>query len=505
MKKNRLMLMKTKKKYYDYLKFLFLVLGTATQITAHKIDHFNLFVCGILFIMVHNMLFSFEEYSRRVIYFLFNVTYFTFLLSRPVIGMFRGELWWKEVTDADEYVWITLVLISVGLYAIVLGGYLAIFLHEKLLNKFLMRTENFNTTKLVFKEHLQVVSLLVFYVTLPLFFVQELEPLLYSSGKDYLSYYSEFQSQLPGIFHTLASFMKISLCVFLSTCPRKKRAFIPLVLYELSAIPALLIGVRNPFMLNSMFILVYYLLRDAVENKEKWFGKIEKIAVGVATPFTLVFMAVYAYIRGGNFVGSINPFKYIVEFFYSQGVTFNVIQMGYGYVDSLRLHLSHYTFGGIIDYIYYGTLGQRIWGTTPLPAGNCLENAVYSHNLSHHLSYVSLKESYLNGRGWGSSYLLENYVDYGYVGVLILGIILGVILISFVYWFGKKNFLTTVILLSLTSIFLIPRAEATGWITFIVTLQFWVCVAGCYLGAFVLGQWKFLQGLLKKIKLYPQN
>ena len=151
---------------------------------------------------------------------------------------------------------------------------------------------------------------------------------------------------------------------------------LPLVLYELSAIPALLIGVRNPFMLNSMFILVYYLLRDAVENKEKWFGKIEKIAVGVATPFTLVFMAVYAYIRGGNFVGSINPFKYIVEFFYSQGVTFNVIQMGYGYVDSLRLHLSHYTFGGIIDYIYYGTLGQRIWGTTPLPAGNCLENAL---------------------------------------------------------------------------------------------------------------------------------
>ena len=34
MKKNRLMLMKSKKKYYDYLKFLFLVLGTATQITA---------------------------------------------------------------------------------------------------------------------------------------------------------------------------------------------------------------------------------------------------------------------------------------------------------------------------------------------------------------------------------------------------------------------------------------------------------------------------------------
>lgn len=494
-----------KKKYYKYFKFVFLFLGIIIQILSYSRGQFNFFVCGILLVLTHNISFSFEDYSRRFIYFLFNVTFFTFLLSRPIIGMFRGEIWWRSVTDADEYVWFALWLVSVGLYAIILGGYFVVNVHEKIQKKFLINAKKGNLFIPNFREHLQVVSMLVFYITLPLFFVQELEPLIYSSGKDYLSYYSGFQSQLPGIFHTLASFMKISLCIFLSTCPRKKRAFIPLALYELSAIPALLIGVRNPIMLNSLFILVYYLLRDAVENKEKWFGKIEKILVGVATPFTLAFMAVYAYIRGGNFVGSLNPFKYIVDFFYSQGVTFNVIQMGYGYVDSLRLHLSHYTFGGIIDYIYYGTVGQKIWGTTALPAGNCLENAVYSHNLSHHLSYVSLKESYLNGRGWGSSYLLENYVDYGYIGVIIFGILLGMLLISFVYGFGKKTFLTTIILLALTTVFLIPRAEATGWLTFIVTIQFWACIAGCYLGGFILGKWKFLQEILRKFKLYPAD
>ncbi len=491
------------KKYFRYLKFIFLFMGISIQLISYKAGRFNLFTCGMLLVMVHNILFSFEDYAERFIYFLFNVTYFTFLMSRPVIGMLRGEIWWRAVTDADEYIWFALWLVSIGLYTIFLGGYFAVIIHKKMLQ--VRRKKKVKVTGQGFKEHLQVVSMLVFYISLPFFLLQEIEPLIFASGKGYLSYYSEFESQLPGLFHTFASFMKISLCVFLSTCPRKRRAFMPLALYELSAIPALIIGVRNPLMLNSLFILVYYLLRDAVENREKWLGKIEKILISVATPFVLMFMTAYAYIRGGHSIGLINPFKYIVDFFYSQGVTFNVIQAAYGYVGSLRLHISPYTFGGIVDYIYYGTIGQKIWGTEALPVGNCLENAQYSHNLSHHLSYVSLRDSYLNGRGWGSSYLLETFVDYGYVGVLIFGLIIGILLIYFVYWFGNRTFLTTIVLLALTSIFLIPRAEATGWLTFIVTVQFWACIAGCYFGGFILSRCKGLQKIFKKLKLYSEK
>lgn len=497
--------MEGKKKYYKYVKYIFLILGMSIQVVSYNKGEFNFFVCGILFVLVHNFLFFCEDYSKRALYFVFNITFFTFLLSRPLIGMIRGEIWWRSVTDKDAYVWFALWLISVGLYAIDFGGYIAVYIHEKNQSKKIYNLKKKYLRESDFQVHLQVVSMIIFYMTLPLFFIQEMEPLVYSFGKGYLSYYSEFQSQLPGFFHTLASFMKISLCVFLSTFPTKKRAFIPLAFYEISAVPALLIGIRNPIMLNSLFILVYYLLRDGVENYKKWFGKIEKLVVGIATPFVLMFMAAYAYIRGGNFTGDMNPFKYFIEFFYSQGVTFDVIQMAYGYVESLRLRVSNYTFGGIIDYIYYGTIGQKLWGTVAFPSGNCIEKAVYSHNLSHHLSYISLKESYLQGRGWGSSYLLENYVDYGYIGVLILGIGLGVLLVSAAYCFGKNTFFTTIVLMVLTTIFLIPRAEATGWLTFIITVQFWVCIGGCYLGGVILKKCEFLQVILKKMKLYPKS
>lgn len=100
--------------------------------------------------------------------------------------------------------------------------------------------------------------MLAFYITMCFFLVQEGEKLLYMQGRSYVEYYAGFHSQLPGIFYTIASFMKYSLCVFLATFPSKKRAFTPLFLFELSAIPELLIGVRNPIMLNSILFFILY-------------------------------------------------------------------------------------------------------------------------------------------------------------------------------------------------------------------------------------------------------
>ena len=86
--------------------------------------------------------------------------------------------------------------------------------------------------------------------------------------------------------------MKYSLCVFLATFPSKKRAFTPLFLFELSAIPELLIGVRNPIMLNSIFIFLYYIMRDIYEKRQKWIGKIEKVILVISIPTSLIFMTV---------------------------------------------------------------------------------------------------------------------------------------------------------------------------------------------------------------------
>lgn len=45
----------------------------------------------------------------------------------------------------------------------------------------------------------------------------------------------------------------------------------------------------------------------------------------------------------------------------------------------------------------------------------------------------------------------------------------------------KNSFANTIILVSLMNLYFIPRAEATGWLVFIITLQFWICMLGNYM------------------------
>ena len=84
-------------------------------------------------------------------------------------------------------------------------------------------------------------------------------------------------------------------------------------------------------MLNSVFILVYYLLRDILKDEKKWIGKLEKWFVGIMTPLVLIFMGLYSFIREGNGIQAENPFGLFLDFFKGQGVTFDAMSIAYGY------------------------------------------------------------------------------------------------------------------------------------------------------------------------------
>ena len=88
-----------------------------------------------------------------------------------------------------------------------------------------------------------------------------------------------------------------SLCLYLSTFPSKKQSLLPLLLYGGSAIPALIVGVRNPIILNCMFIFLYYFIRDTLNDKEKWIGKFEKIVLIVSIPVSYTHLYYYRQIK----------------------------------------------------------------------------------------------------------------------------------------------------------------------------------------------------------------
>ena len=120
------------------------------------------------------------------------------------------------------------------------------------------------------------------------------------------------------------------------------------------------------------------------------------------------------------------------------------------------------TAGGIIVYFVHGTVGQRLFGTSPLPDGNCYTNGRLSDNLAHNLSYTVMQDNYLKGQGLGSSYLLENYIDFGYIGVAVFSLVLGRILIYFMRGIKYNNLLNIIFSGFSYRDFYMPRPRQQG-------------------------------------------
>ncbi len=492
----KLHLLKNKLFSTVYMECGMLGIGIVIWMLAYFCSDFNLAIAGITVAFLANLTYSIKHFREQFVFFFMQISIFTFLISRPMIGWLSGMDWWNNASQAEENVWFALSLLIVTETALFLGNLLTVYLVKKNSNRI------YNSYLEGMTAELRFISQVIFYITMLFYLVEQLEPLFVIGIGNYLSYYTDFTSQLPGIIHTIASFMKYSLCIFLATLPSKRSAMLSLILYVLSTIPSLLIGVRNPFILSLLFCLVYFLLRDYLCDSKRWVGKCEKILIFIGTPVLLVFFTVYASFRSGLDVKVGNVFSSILDFFYGQGVSFDVLCIGYGYMLGLKILCPcNYTFGGIIDYLYRGTIGQKLFNTQPLTSYNSVFNAKNSNSLSHALSYLSLKDDYLAGRGRGSSYLLEVMTDFGWIGVIVFSLLLGSLLILMVYSFGRKILLSTLILACLQNIFFMPRAEATSWLTFIVTLQFWCCVAGCYLGAFIFNKWKIIPKAKKILEL----
>lgn len=482
-------------KYLSKMQYLCLITGIGIWLYGWFGNHFNAMAVGLLLLFVQNIIFSIKKNKYSIVFLMFQIAFFTFLLARPVIGVFKQIKWWTVNSQTEENVKIAVLMVTLSLGALFVGAAIAV----KLLDMFRKDEEVIKIRNDEGVKTLRFVSLGIYVISLLFFLIQEWEKVQFIKNHTYLEYYSMFRSGLPGVIHLLAGFMTYSLCLYLSTFPSKRQSVLPLLLYAGSAIPALIVGVRNPIILNCMFIFLYYFIRDALNDKEKWIGKFEKIMLIVSLPCIMIFMFAYSYIRSNQSVNITNPLSMIEGFFWAQGTTFSFIAQGYGYRLNLPVHeWGNYTFGGILDYFYYGRIGQAVFGTEALPVGNNLANALESHNLSHNMSYVILRDRYLSGQGVGSSFVFENYLDWGYIGIILFSLVLGGLLILFVYLLKKSILIRTVVLVCLTSIFFAPRAEATGWLNFIVSLRFWVCVAFCYLGAYMCNKVTVLRKILPK-------
>ncbi len=436
---------------------------------------------GMFLLFLSNLFFGFCEGKSRFIFLFFHLALFTFLIARPFILIVQGQDW---VWYGEEATWASLMMLFLSLLALRFGAIIG----DGILKRYdsiekrtaLPEKTEYETA---FRESLAIISLIIFLIFIAMSFAEGIEKLMFMQQRDYNEFYLSFETALPGAVVTMGAMAKYAMCIFLATLPKKRAASIVLLIYLLDALPDFIIGIRNPVVLRIIFILVYFIFRDVIDNKEKWVGLFEKVLIIIVTPWLVAFLGIYSNIRQDSEV-STGILESIAGFFYNQGTSFDTIRSVYVAIPNLPTAggIKNYTFGPFTDYLVHGSIGQKLFGAVDIGSTNSAVKAIYGSNLAHSSYYVIDKNMYLQGFGRGSSYMLENYVDWGYAGVIIFSIILGVLLILLLLMMKKDNtLLRTIALVSLLGLFFIPRAEALDWITFLVYIQFWALIIIVYL------------------------
>ncbi|MFR5556725.1 MAG: O-antigen polysaccharide polymerase Wzy [Coprococcus sp.] len=125
----------------------------------------------------------------------------------------------------------------------------------------------------------------------------------------------------------------------------------------------------------------------------------------------------------------------------------------------------------MIDYIVHGRIGQTcFWNRSFARKANNWTNGTLSNNFSHNFSYLVRKDDYLNGQGWGSSYILETYVDFGYIGLILFNLILGILLVYMLKRLGRNTLLGHYLLIVINNNLFDSKSRSDG-MAFLLSLQ----------------------------------
>lgn len=461
-------------------------------------QNLSVLMIGSFLIWLGSVFFCLQNLKSRMILLGFDLVVFLFLMGKVVIDILKGAIQWEQY--GAEAAFFAILAVGVSVFCLYLGGILCeVFTRSPAQ----VPPPNACAPKGHHLETFRLVALLLYLFCLAFSFLQSAEMLLFMRGRQYEEYYYNFQSVLPGFVYTFSCIAPCALCIYLSTFPKKRSAFLCLLLYVLSHVPSLLIGMRNQIALSVIFAFFYYCFRDAVGDREKWIGKIEKCLVLMGVPGMMVVLTAAVFLRYGREVLK-NPLDAVAYLIYNQGGMFQYICRGYNTMPQIRALVGgsrFYTFGSIIDGISRSRIGQVLFHTVPFPPGNNAVRALEGHSFGDIFSYIALS-NYLEGGGYGTSYLLETYYDFGWVGIVLFSLLLGFFLVWFLRGMRKNWLVKSILLMSLTQLFMLPRESSTGWLVFLTGIHFWFAVAACVLGSMIfqkLGISTMLSGFQKRI------
>lgn len=150
----------------------------------------------------------------------------------------------------------------------------------------------------------------------------------------------------------------------------------------------------------------------------------------------------------------------VLKFFYDQGVTANIL--GYLISDDFDIPDNRvYTFGPLIEFVQVRLIPGF---DDSLYASQTADRALEGYSFADTISYLIMPTGYENGMGYGSSAVAELFWDFGLVGVIAGGAVIGALLVLASRIHEMPVYVGALVLLVFRDLTYTPRAPFLYWL-----------------------------------------
>lgn len=454
----------------------------------------EIMLVGVFVIFIANVMYAFANLKNRLLFLFLHGGIFLFLLTRPLVGSIDpSRTWMLSSHNSTQFalfsLYISMACLLLG--AVLFEGMLQVNSDWRKRRSLLALSKagvgpNSKANKVsgLMRElsrsekmgYIRNAALICYFVCLLGAFADGAIRLEAMQGHSYEEYYLlGVDENIPWVIGVLKPMMPYMLCAFLATLPKRRVSTICLALYVSASIPMLMIGSRSDFVISFLFAGLYYIFRHLTDREERWITRRVALGVLILAPLGIVAMGAINYLRAGT-SSSLGFFALFADALFKQGVTFTVLGHGYDVNPQIQdLGFRFYSIGAIITNVTQGFIGQTFLGCQDLGETNSALLALNSSSYAHAMSYFA-HPNYLGGEGYGSSYILELYADFGYGGIVFGSILLGMIFCLMSRCIGRSWFWGMVALTSSMSVFHMPRGYAIEWISFLMSTRFLLAV-----------------------------
>lgn len=292
-------------------------------------------------------------------------------------------------------------------------------------------------------------------------------------------------SSIPSAVSRLSMFFVPSFAVFLATMPDRRQLRLPMAVYGVYLLATLFTGRRNTFVCEAITILIYFVLRDSLnEQGKRIFKKRAVIGGGIFAIIAMYLLQLLAEIRAYGLLSHRSFLDTVVNFLYSQGASFRVVIQTVNSWDLFNHGMTwKYLFYPFELFIHNNLITRSLFGLSPIIEVQTTAFVTSTHNYAHVLTYLVDPLRYLSGGGFGTSFVAESYVAFGFAGVVIVSACVGLILRFFASMLTRSWVVTASCLLAIRDFVYIPRSFTFLWVTNVFNFTYLSFYIAVYLAA----------------------